>query len=103
MKETFQPGDLDALLRSTMQKRPEPQGRADLASIAIQKAHHPAADPALQMWKRINRWNRVLTTVAAIIILSVGAYVLHNRISDGGFQTWSDTTQTSTDTSTTDT
>ena len=96
-QSNFPPDEFDALLRRSLQRRPQPPAPADLAARAIDKATR-AFDPAtLQMLQRVNRWNRITTAVAAALIIAIAAWMFRAHLAAGGFQSWSDSTETTTD------
>jgi hypothetical protein len=97
-EETFEPDDLDAMLRRVMKRRAEPVAPTDLARRAMKRAQ--AAD-ALAAVARVNRLNRLFTAIAAVVIIAVAGWIFRARLSAGGFQPWSDTSVTSSDDSTT--
>jgi hypothetical protein len=96
MSESFEPDQLDATLRQALRARPEPPMAIDLASRAIARA--ATSREALAELARVRRWNRALTALAAILIIALAAWVIHTRLAAGGFQDWSDSTATSTNT-----
>ncbi len=99
--EQLNPDGLDALLRQAMKDRAEPAISFDLAAAAIANAARfaeaPAVTPTLAALSRANRWNRVFTAIAAVIIVAVSVFIFHSRLAAGGFQAWSDTTDSTTD------
>jgi hypothetical protein len=103
--QPFRPDDMDTLIRQTMKDRPAHRLGIDLASVAIQKAKLSPVDATILIASRINRWNRLVTAVAVIVILILSARIVNSRLTAGGFQYWSTqtTTDTTSTTSTTDT
>lgn len=90
MSEFLEPDNLDATLRQALRARPQPPMATDLASRAIARA--AASRDALAALARVRRWKRALTTLAAALILALAAWVIHVRLSAGGFQEWSTST-----------
>jgi hypothetical protein len=96
----FESDELDALLRRAMQSRPAPATPADLASRALAIARETeAALPPIAVLSRVRWWNRVATAVAAVVILAIAGWVFRANLRAGGFQPWSDTGVSSSDTS----
>ena len=85
--------EFDELLRRSMTARPEAPAPSNLAARAMAIAR--SADAELAVIARVNRWNRVITAIAAVIIVSISGWVFHARWSTGGFQAWSETTTSS--------
>jgi hypothetical protein len=104
MIEQPSPGDeLDALIRQTMKAQPMHRLQIDLATVAMQKARRAPVDATILMAARMNRWNRLATAVAMVLIVIVSVWIFHSRLADGGFQDWFSRTTSSTTTSTTTT
>jgi hypothetical protein len=93
--------ELDDLLRGAMAARPDAPAPSNLAARAIDIAR--ATDAELAAVARVNRWNRFVTAMAAVVIIALAAWVLHARWSAGGFQAWSETSSDSSTTTTTST
>jgi hypothetical protein len=88
--------ELDALLRRAMTARTEVAAPSNLAARAMEIAPTMEAEPSsLAIIARVNRLNRIVTALAAVVILAVSAWIFHARLSAGGFQPWSDTSTTS--------
>jgi hypothetical protein len=99
------PDELDVLLRRAMSARPQIDAPSNLAARAMHVARTIEAEPSsLAVIARVNRLNRIVTALAAVVIVAVSGWIFHARLSAGGFQPWSDTStmtsSTSDDTST---
>jgi len=95
--------EFDAMLRRAMRARPEPLAPSNLAARAM--AVGGSASSAIAELSRLRRINRMLTALAVVSILALATWVIHSRLDAGGFQAWSDTTDSTSvsDTSTTST
>jgi hypothetical protein len=105
IEQPFEHDELDGLLLQAMAKRPLPEIKIDIAHVAMQKARTSPTDAAMVMALRVNRWNRIVTTIAVIAIVVVSAWIFHSHLAAGGFQSWytttvSDSTSTTTTTTT---
>jgi hypothetical protein len=90
------PDELDALLRRAMAARAEVAAPSNLAMQAMAMARTMEAEPpSLAIIARVNRLNRIVTALAAVVIVAVSAWIFHARLSAGGFQPWPDTSTTS--------
>lgn len=90
-KEPFDLNEFDLMLKQALCARPEPVAAANLAKQAIHRARQLEMAEAV---RRVRRWSGLFSTVAALLIIAVGAWVLHNRAAAGGFAAWSDATST---------
>jgi hypothetical protein len=98
--QEFEPDNLDALLRRALQDRPTPSAAADLVSRAMELAKESHSS-TLAMASRVSRLNRLVTAIAAVMIICISGWVFRARLSAGGFQPWSDTATSSYDSTST--
>jgi hypothetical protein len=103
IEQPSQGDELDALIGRTMKAQPTHRLQIDLATVAMQKARRAPADATILMAARVNRWNRLATAVAMVLIVVVSAWIFHSRLADGGFQDWFTQSASTTTTSTTTT
>jgi len=93
----------DDRLGAMLRAQPEPMPASNLAHRAMMLGKARVEESA--KLARFARLQRVLTAIAAVLILAIGGWIFRSHKAEGGFQPWSDTgvSETSTTVSSTDT